>query len=41
MTPSEMNAFNDLLDDQQHQVIAQATRNENIRWKIVLAVLYP
>mmetsp|Transcript_62515 Transcript_62515/g.69944 ORF Transcript_62515/g.69944 Transcript_62515/m.69944 type:complete len:182 (+) Transcript_62515:269-814(+) len=41
MTPSEMNAFNDLLDDQQHQVIAQAMRNENISWQIALAALYP
>ena len=41
MTPTDMNNFNDLSDDQQHQVIAQAMRNENIQWNIVLAELYP
>ena len=41
MTPTEMNDFNNLLANQQHQVVALAIGNENIPWRIALVALYP
>ena len=41
MTPNDMIDFDNLSTNQQHQAIAQATKNKNISWKVALAVLYP
>ena len=41
MTFSDIIDFDNLFADQQHQVVAEAMRNEKILLKIALATLYP